>query len=101
MVPGAEAGQEEPRERDKLALEVEPEIKKIRKKTLRFQGSFYLSLIPCLSQFILKFYFFRGNFRLLIMLGSLKIPIEISVSLSETLSVSQPTKWLVHLVREF
>ena len=40
-----------------MGPEAEPETKKPRKKSLRLQEPFYLSLIICLPQLILKSYF--------------------------------------------
>ena len=56
--------------------------RKPRKKILRLREPFYLSLVICLPQLIFKTLLYRGNFRFLIMLGSFKILIEISIPLS-------------------
>ena len=50
MVLETEPDYKGPRERNKLALKVEPETKKPRKKSMRLQEPFYFSLLfVCLS----------------------------------------------------
>ena len=53
----------EPRERDKMVLEAEPETKKPRKKSLRLRMPFFLSLTICLPELILKSYFAERQFQ--------------------------------------
>ena len=54
MVPVVDSGHQEPKERDKMVAEAEPKTKKPGKKSLELWGPFYLSLIICLPQLILK-----------------------------------------------
>ena len=58
------------------------DTKKPGRSTMKLQKPFYLSLVVYLPQLILKFILQRGNFRLLIMFGSLQIPSEVVVPLS-------------------
>ena len=61
-----EAGSEHkaPEEGSKTVLEAEPETKRLGKKNVSLQELFYLSLIICLPQLILKNLLLqKGNFR--------------------------------------
>ena len=57
MVPEAGPKQKEAGKRKKMALEGEPETKKLGNKSMRLQKQFYLFLIICLLQLILKLCF--------------------------------------------
>ena len=51
-----------PEEGNKMVLKAEPETKRLQKKNVRLQKLFYLSLIICLPQLILKSYFAERQF---------------------------------------
>lgn len=64
-----------------MALKAKPETKEERARNTSLKKPFCLRIV-CLPQLILNFILQRCNFRLLVMFGSLKIPIKINVAIS-------------------
>ena len=56
------SGRDEQRERDMTTPKVKPETEELRKKSLGRWGPFYLILIVCLPQLILKLQFSKRQF---------------------------------------
>ena len=62
MVPGEGPGHKDPRERERMTEEADPETKKPREKSLKLWKSLFLLKIIYLTQLILKSYFAERQF---------------------------------------